>query len=158
MPTWRVRDIQCPDCGSLKDAAKIQLRSRNSPAGFKMLWCTAGKHRSWANKWKCACGILWQNCKVHTVDPMQHRGPLKASGQQRTESRDIAHLPKQCILPTGSTALQHGNTGKIYKRKLGIESEAPQLRGANFDSIASDPRCPKLAAKIAAFKRQRDAA
>ena len=123
-----------------------------------MLWCTAGKHRSWANKWKYACGILWQDCEVHSVDPMQHQGPHIATGKPRDEDKSKPQLPKHCSQVVETNAMQHGNVGKVYKRKCGVHSDAPQLRGGNFDSIASDPKCPRLAAKIAAFKQLREAA
>ena len=152
-PTWCKRTLCCPECGALKDATGIQLRSKTSTSGYKTLWCTVGKHRSWANKWRCECGILWHTCTIHAVDPLQHLGPKITSAKPKMQECKHPQLPKQSLEAAANLIPgQHGNAGKVYKRKMGVQSEAVPMRGSNFNSIASDPKCPKLAAKIAAFR------
>ena len=98
---------------------------------------------------------------MHYKDPPQHRGPVIAK-RKAPEVGDDGHdaqMLRHCRpMPLEAGTQRHGNQGKVYKRKLGVASTAGPLRHGSFESLASDPKCPKIAAKIAAFRAARNAA
>ena len=159
--TWLSRHISCPTCGAQRDAARIQLRRPGVACGFRMMWCGSCRTREWASSWTCSCGVKWHLCPVHCEDPDEHCVPKKKlrkalhqdpSGAPASEASaaPVCRVAKlRRLAGSLQSGLDEGPTDQAAKSlhpELRSSEELQQRYSAQLNA------CPKLAAKIAAWK------
>jgi hypothetical protein len=77
--TYTSRILCCPHCDTKIQTAHLQLRELQ---GIRGVWCKQCKHQRRATSWKCSCGVGWQSCTVHAVDPPVHN-PARVARTRR---------------------------------------------------------------------------
>jgi hypothetical protein len=93
------RLLTCPFCDTQAETAHLQLRERQ---GIRGVWCRVCRNQRRASTWKCMCGVGWQTCTVHSVDPVVHN-PARVARTRRGRPLDSIRslLPHDRPAPSG---------------------------------------------------------
>ena len=77
--SYSSRILICPHCDTRIETAHLQLRDRQ---GIRGVWCKVCRNQRRASSWLCSCGVGWQTCTVHAVDPPVHN-PARVARTRR---------------------------------------------------------------------------
>ena len=68
--SYKSRMLACTRCGRQQETIWMQLRTL---VGYRGIHCRICGKQKLCSRNKCQCNIIWHQCKVHRVDPKEHR-------------------------------------------------------------------------------------
>ena len=68
--SYESRMLACTRCGQQQETIWMQLRTI---LGYRGIHCRVCGKQELCSRNKCQCSIIWHQCKVHRIDPQEHR-------------------------------------------------------------------------------------
>lgn len=139
------RMIACTNCGSFRETAHMQLRTRQ---GYRDLTCPTCQFHGRVGRAKCICGTLWHQCNVHRVDPNTHRSAKARVIRHNEPDRIERRLPSTRPAPESRDTArasgkrrvervlhQHGEFALAGARSVRLRRELNPILAARFPHL-----------------------